>query len=94
MKEGNGVPSVKKSSTLTVTPEQKAERKELNTKITRGLPIAVLLALAVNSLTDGAVGNINLDIASKAPGVAEARALRERNAQRSADFYENLRASD
>lgn len=89
MREG---PSAKKSSLLTVSAEEKANKAEKRDQITRGLPLAVILAFALNALTGGAAFNVEVAPTANVRGLSEARALKAKSEERSKAFYENLRS--
>ena len=78
------------ASTLTISAEAKAERAEKREQVTKGLPVAIILAFAVNAATGGGLQDLDMPTLN-APGLAEAKALKAKSEQKSAAYYENLR---
>ena len=84
-----------KGSSLTLTPEQVAERNEKRNLVNRLLPLTVVGAFALNFATGGALENIEIKSPVAGPkGLDEARALKARSAAKSKEKYQQMLQRD
>ena len=90
MMEGEDL--TQKGSSLTLTDEQRAERSEKKALINKLIPGLAIAAFAINAATGGALGKVEVGLPGPGPpGMAEARALKQKSVEKSKANYEKLK---